>query len=565
MKLKNSFFYTLRENVKNEDSNSGNLLVRGGFIKKTSAGVYMLLPLGLKVENKIIEIIRKEMNDIGCQEVRMPSLIAEEYYVQSNRRDTFGSSMFSLKDRFNKPFVLGPTHEELFTLAGSMNVQSYKDLPFNLYQFQTKFRDEPRPRFGLIRVREFIMKDAYSFDTNLDGLDISYQKMFNAYKNSFDKMGLVYKIVKADTGSMGGLLSEEFQAISDIGEDTLVLCDSCNYASNLEVANCFNDQASTLEAILTKELVYTPNCKTIDEVAEFLKIPSFKLAKTLIYKVDDKYVACMVMGHRDVNETKVKKLLNANEIELADPAIVEQYTNAPVGFAGPIDLDLDIIIDNELANYHNITVGANKKDHHYINVNLSDFKYTIKDDIRNICENDVCPKCKKGHIYFNKGIEIGNTFKLGTKYSEALNLVYNDENNTLKPVVMGSYGIGTARCMAAIVEQNNDDKGINWPINVAPFQVAIVIINDKDTDQCTIANKLYDELLSHNIDVLLDDRAERPGVKFKDMELIGIPYRITVGKGIINNEVEFKARNDTSSTNISIDTVSRFITNLLKI
>ena len=563
MKLKNSFFYTLREDVKNEDSKSGNLLARGGFIKKTSAGVYMLMPLGHKVNTKIQDIIRKEMNKADSQELTMPALIAEEYYVQSNRRDAFGNSMFSLKDRFNKPFCLGPTHEELFTLAAGMKVQSYKDLPFSLYQFQTKFRDEPRPRYGLIRVREFTMKDAYSFDTNLEGLDISYNKMFNAYKNSFDKMGIDYKIVKADTGNMGGMLSEEFQAITEIGEDIVVLCDKCDLSSNIEVAECHNNDVRTTEALIDKELVHTPNAKTIEEVAKFLNIETNKLAKTLIYKVDNNFVACMVAGNREVNETKIKKLYNANEIELASPEDVTKITNAKVGFAGPIGLNIDLVVDKEVYNFNNITVGANKDDYHYINVNSNDYNPTKIEDIRNIMENDICPKCG-GNIHFKKGIEVGNTFKLGTKYSEAMGLNYSDSENKLHPVVMGSYGIGTERCMAAIVEQNSDENGINWPINVAPYQVAIILISDKDEKQVEVATNIYNKLTDLNYDVILDDRDERAGVKFKDMELIGIPYRITVGKAINDNNIEFKARTDKESTLISIDNIIDHINNLLK-
>ena len=561
MKLKNCFFYTLRENAKGEDSISGNLLVRGGFVKKTSAGVYMTLPLGYKVEDKITNIIRKEMVKAGSQEVKMPALISEDYYVASNRRDAFGPSMFTLNDRFNKPYVLGPTHEELFTLAATMKVKSYKDLPFNLFQFQTKFRDEPRPRFGLIRVREFVMKDAYSFDKDLDGLDVSYQKMYNAYVNSFNKMHLDYKIVKADTGNMGGLLSEEFQAISPIGEDTLVLCDSCDYATNIEIAKCKNTLGDN-DAELEKELVFTPNAKTIEEVANFLKIETNKLIKTLIYLVDDKYVACLVMGNREVNEVKVKKLFNANEITLADNEAIMKITNAKPGFSGPIGLDIDIVCDEEIFNYHNLTIGANKDDHHYKNVNIKDFTYTTKADIRKIMEHDDCPICN-GKIFFNKGIEIGNTFKLGTKYSKALNLNFSDSNNQLHPVVMGSYGIGTGRCMAAIAEQNADENGINWPVSVAPYEVAIVLVNDKDEQQLEVATKLYETLLDNNIDVLLDDRDLRVGVKFKDMELIGIPYRITVGKKVSENMVEFKARKDLETTIIEIEEVLNHLKNLL--
>lgn len=549
MKLSQSFFYTLRENVKDEDSTSGNLLVRAGLVKKTSAGVYMSLPLGLKVQNKIENIIRKEMNAIGSQEVKMPSLISEDVYIQSGRRDKLGASMFALKDRFSKPFVLGPTHEELFAMAAGMKVRSYKDLPISLYQFQTKFRDEPRPRFGLIRVREFVMKDAYTFDTSLEALDIAYTKMFNAYRNSFDQMGLDYKIVRADTGVMGGLLSEEFQAVSEIGEDTLVLCDNCDFSSNIEVADCVNDHYPSTKEIRKKEKIHTPNAKTIDEVCEFLDEKKEHFVKTIIYKIDDNPYACMVLGHRDINETKLLKALNASSIELADSYLVEKVTNAKVGFAGPIGIMCPIIMDKELNELEYFIVGANETDYHIKNASKQDFEPYIVNDIRNIQENDACPKCG-GRIYFKKGIEVGNTFKLGTHYADVLDIKYLDTNNNLNPVWMGSYGIGPGRCMAAIVEQNADENGINWPKTIAPFEVAIVLINLKDEAQVKLADELYQLCLASGIDVVLDDRDERAGVKFKDIELIGVPYRITVGKKAIEEIIEFKGRNDDQNQEI---------------
>ena len=543
MKLKNSYFYTLRENVKDEDSISGNLLARSGMIKKNSAGVYMYLPLGYKVLQNIQNIVREEMDATGAQEVLMPALIPEEIYVNSGRRAGFGIGMFSLKDRNLKPYVLGPTHEELFAMAGSMGIHSYKDLPFNLYQFQTKFRDEARPRFGLIRVREFIMKDAYSFDTDLAGLDVSYQKMFDAYKKSFDRMEIDYKIVRADTGVMGGLLSEEFQAVTDIGEDVLVLCDSCNYSSNLEISTCPDNYEDSTEEMLEKELVFTPNAKTIEEVSAFLGKKPTDFVKTLIYQVDDQVVACMVRGNRDVNQTKLQKAFGATEVALADFDTVKRVTNANVGFAGPIGLTIPVIMDYEIAHMRNFIVGANQTDYHYTNVNMSDFTPTKVMDLREIQENDICPVCG-GKIYFKKGIEIGNTFKLGTKYSEAMDLYYTDTNNQLQPVVMGSYGLGPGRVMAALVEQKHDENGIIWPVSVAPYKVAVVIINNKFEDQVKLANELYDSLKAQGIDVILDDRDERAGVKFKDMDLIGVPVRITVGKLAGEGKVEYKLRTE---------------------
>ncbi len=554
MKLSRDYFYTLREDVKDEDSNSGNLLVRGGFVKKSSSGVYMFLPMGLRVKNKIEKIIREEMERIHSVEVSMPALIPEDVYVASGRRDIIGTSMFTLKDRYDKPFVLGPTHEELFAQAAKAMVRSYKDMPVSLFQFQTKFRDEARPRFGLIRVREFVMKDAYTFDKDLASLDQSYQDMFDAYVRIFDRLKLNYRIVRADTGIMGGLLSEEFQAISPIGEDILVLGEETGYASNLEVAAHIGKVVSN-EDYKKYEKVHTPNAKTIEEVAAFLNQDIQTFVKTLIYRVDDKYVAALVLGDRDVNETKLRKLYEANEVELADSAHVEEITGAVVGFAGPLGLnDIDIVVDQHIENLRNFTVGANETDYHFINVNHHDFKATHITDISNVKQGDPNPE-GKGVLTFSKGIEVGNTFKLGTKYSQAMGLDYLDNENKLQDVYMGSYGIGVGRTMAAIVEQYADEHGINWPVNLAPFKVAIVIINMKNEDHVNYANQLYDTLTSKGVEVILDDRDARAGVKFNDMELIGVPYRITIGRGLDQGEVEFKHRSEATSENISTDAI----------
>jgi len=563
MKLKNSFFYTLRENVKDEDSVSSNLLVRAGMIKKTSAGVYMILPMGYKVLNKIENIIRKEMDSTGALELKMPALIPEDVYIKSGRRNLFGSSMFSLKDRFGKDFVLGPTHEELFAMAAQMKIKSYKDMPFSIYQFQTKFRDEPRPRYGLIRVREFVMKDSYTFDIDSDGLDKSYNLMFEAYKNAFNQMDIDYKIVKAATGVMGGLLSEEFQAISDIGEDTVVTCDSCDYSTNIEVAQIKDNTPQSSEEELNIEKVHTPKVGKIDDLVKFFNQPAEKFIKTLIYQVDEELVACMIAGNREINESKVLTLLNGNNIELANPEKVLELANSPIGFIGPINLNCKIVVDNEVVKMKNFIVGANETDYHFKNVNPKDFKYDLQADIRNISETDSCPICN-GNIVFKKGIEIGNTFKLGTKYSKALNLMYSDQNNKQKDVWMGSYGIGPARCMAAIVEQHNDENGIDWPLSVAPFEVCILPFNHKNDEQMSLANQIYDTLKAKNVDVLLDDRDQRVGVKFKDMELIGIPYRISIGRKASENIVEFKTRN-TEAIELSVsDAIDKIVNICLK-
>lgn len=554
MKLKNSYFYTLRENVKDEDSISGNFLVRAGLVKKSSSGVYMYLPLGLKVLNKIEAIIRDEMEQIGSQEVLMPSLIPEDVYIQSGRRESFGSSMFTLKDRFLKPFVLGPTHEELFAAAANAHIQSYKDMPISLFQFQNKFRDEPRPRFGLIRVREFIMKDAYSFDTDLEGLDKSYQAMFNAYKRIFDRLSINYKIVTADTGVMGGLLSEEFQALSSIGEDVLVTCDHCGFASNLEVAACVASEHKSTGIAKKASVVDTPNARTIEEVAAFLNQDATQFVKTLIYLVDKKPVALCLRGDHEVNETKVMKLLNANAIELAPLEVVVEVSKAPIGFAGPIGLEIDVIVDQEVLNLTNFIVGANQKDKHIQDVNITDFKISLSGDIRQIKEGDACPSCFHP-VVFQKGIEVGNTFKLGEKYAKAMDLFYSDDQNQLKPVIMGSYGIGLGRCMAAVVEQHHDDAGIIWPMAIAPFEVVIVLLNDKDELQVQTAHQLYQACKQANIDVLLDDRSERAGVKFNDMDLLGIPLRVVLGKALVNQQVELKVRDQAEKQLVAVDQI----------
>ncbi len=541
MRLKNQFFYTLREDVKDEETRSGNYLVRSGMIKKVGTGIYLFMPLGFKVLKKIEQIIREEMNKTGAQELLMPALIPEDYYVQSGRKEVFGHDMFSLKDRYERGYVLGPTHEELFVYAAKEMIHSYKDMSFNIYQIANKYRDEPRPRFGLIRTREFMMKDAYSFDVDDETCEASYQKMFQAYQNIMDRVGLEYKIVRAGTGAMGGNLSEEFQAVTEIGEDTLVLCPNCDYASNLEVSACIVDETESYEEEKELELVHTPNAGTIEEVAAFLEEDPSQFVKTLIYQVDGKFYACLIPGDRELNEEKLKTLLQAKEVVLADKEDVERITKAKIGFAGPIQLSIPIVMDHHVQMMKNFIVGANQTDYHYKNVNLKDFKTKKIGDIIEVKEGDLCPKCG-AKLTFKKGIECGNTFKLGTKYSESLGLNYLDQNNQLKPVVMGCYGIGLARIMTAVAEQRADEMGIAWPVSIAPYQVALVLINGKDEVQKTVADQLYQIIQSMGFEVLYDDRDERPGVKFKDMELIGIPVQITVGKKAQDGMIEIKKR-----------------------
>ncbi len=550
MKLKNSFFYTIREDIKDEESVSGNLLVRSGMIKKTSSGIYMYMPLGYKVLSNIKKIIQEEMNEINAQELIMPSLINQEVYEISNRLDSFGESMFRLNDRYDKKYALGPTHEELFAIAAKAKVKSFKDLPFSLYQIGTKYRDEARPRYGLIRVREFLMKDAYSFDKDLKGLDNSYNDMYNAYKKIFSRMGIDYRIVKADTGSMGGILSEEFQAITDIGEDTLVFCDGCDYASNLEVCESIVSTKESSEKKLEKDLIETKDAKTIEEVSKYLNEAPSKLVKSLIYSINKKLYLLLLKGDSEVNETKLSKIFETEDIHIATEEELKNVKTVK-GFIGPIDINIPIIIDNEVSTMVNFVVGANKKDYHYKNVNIDDFNVELTCDIRNVKEGDMCPKCGS-KLRFKKGIEIGNTFKLGDKYSKALDLTYNDKNNELEYAQMGCYGIGLGRCLGAIVEQKHDDKGIIWPMNVAPYKVSIVVVDSNNEEQIEAANHLYNELVKNNIDVILDDRNERVGVKFNDMDLIGIPIRITIGKKIVDHMCEIKLRESDVVEDISI-------------
>lgn len=557
MKLSNSFFYTLREDVKDEESKSGNLLVRSGMVKKTSSGIYMFMPLGLRVKQKIEDIIRDEMNKAGAMEMLMPSLLPGEVYEKAGRRDAFGSDMFNLRDRYNRDYVLGPTHEELFVMAAKEKIKSYRDMPFNLYQIADKFRDEARPRYGLIRTREFTMKDAYSFDKDDITLNESYKKMTIAYHNIFDRLGLNYRVVKADTGAMGGLLSEEYQAVTDIGEDTLVLCDNCDFASNIEIADVKTNNKEK-ENKKQLEKIHTPNMKTIEDIVSYLNVDINKTVKTLVYNVDGDIIVTLIKGTRELNDTKLRKLLNAKIVTMAEDIELKKITNASFGSLGPIGINAKIVVDNEVMNMSNFVTGANETDYHYINVNLSDFEIYKTGDIINIKEGDICPVCG-GKIYFKKGIEVGNTFKLGTKYSESLDLYYLDENNESKPVVMGCYGIGTARCISALIEQKSDENGLIFPLSVAPYKVGIVLINSEDEK---IALDLYNLLWENKIDALLDDRNERPGVKFKDMDLIGLPIKIVVGKKAKDGILEFKTRDGKINKEIKIEDILKEIENV---
>ena len=561
MRLSKDFFYTIKENITDEDSISGKLLVKSGMIKKVGNGIYAKMPIGEKTTKNIEKIVRKNMDEAGANELRMPALLPMEMYEKTGRKNAFGSSMFKLKDRYNREYALGPTHEELFTMVSMNKVKSYRDLHFTTYQIGPKYRDEVRPRLGLIRTREFTMKDAYSFDKDYEGLEESYNKMFNAYHKIFTELGIDYTVVKADTGAMGGLLSEEFHAVTDIGEDTLVLCDSCDYSSNLEVSQNIPAKA---EEVPEKELemIATPNSHTIEEVCEFLNLNVKQTVKAMLMNIDNELVILFIRGDRELNESKVLKVLGASEINFANDELIAT-SNAVPGYTGPIGLNAKIVVDNEVLNMKNFCCGANKEGYHYINANIKDIKYDITADIVNVQEGDICPKCG-GKLIFKKGIEVGNTFKLGTKYSESLGLNFLGDDNKNYPVIMGCYGIGIERILSAIVEQNNDEKGIIWPINVAPYKVAIVVINPKEEEQLNCGNLLYKTLNDMGIDTLIDDRTERAGVKFNDIDLLGIPVRITIGKKISDNIVEIKTRAEDNVIECNVDETVNTVNNIIE-
>lgn len=565
MRMSKLLMPTLREVPAEAEIASHRLMLRAGMIRKLAAGIYSYLPLGLRSLHKIEQIIREEMDKAGAQELLMSALLPAEAYQASGRWEVFGPSMFKLKDRNDRDFCLGPTHEELFTQTVIDNVKSYKEYPMTLYQIQTKYRDEGRPRFGIIRSREFVMKDAYSFDLDKDGLDKSYEAMYKAYCRIFTRLGLDFTIVDADSGAMGGSGSQEFMVKSPVGEDGIAYCDACGYAANYEKCECIVQEKPQIEGDFPMEKVHTPNAHTIEELVKFLGMESYNFAKTIIYKADDKYIAAMVRGDREVNEVKLKNLVGCtDDLELAAPAVVRELTKAEVGFAGPIGLGIEVYVDKEVTFMKNFVVGANETDMHYKNVNIGrDFEPDHVADIRVVEEGDVCPKCGQP-IKTAQGIEVGHIFKLGTKYSEALGLKYLDENGKSQIVEMGCYGIGVTRCIAAAVEQNHDDNGIIWPVACAPYHAIVVPANYKSEEQMAEAEMIYNALCEAGIETLIDDRNERAGVKFKDADLIGIPVRIVVGKKISDGIVEYKERTMQQDVEKDIDTAIKDVIEFIK-
>lgn len=552
MRMSRLFFQTMRETPSDAEIVSHQLMLRAGMIRKLAAGSYSYMPLGYRVLRKIEDIIREEMDAIGAQELLMPVLLPAECYRESGRWDVFGEEMFRLKDRNQREFCLGPTHEEAFTAAVRDCARSYRDLPLILYQIQTKYRDEIRPRFGVMYSREFLMKDAYSFDRDEDGLDASYQAMSQAYRRIFRRLGLDCIITDADIGAMGGSDSQEFLVRSEVGESEIVQCSSCGYAADVEKAPCVAPDGTEAADPLMPEEVSTPDARTIREVTVFLGCRETDLAKTILYKADGTLVAAMVRGDREINETKLKAYLGSSNLEMADEESVRKATGAEVGFAGPVGLSVRIVADLELERKASLIVGANRTGFHLRHVvPHRDFEAEYA-DIRMIAGDDPCPRCGS-RMAFGRGIEVGHIFKLGTKYAEALGCSYLDETGKAHPMVMGCYGIGVSRVMAAIIEQHHDENGIQWPMSVAPWQVIIVPVNVLDEKQAQTAEYLYRELKKRHVEVLLDDRNERAGVKFKDADLIGIPIRINVGKKAAEGLVELKPRHEDSASALPVE------------
>lgn len=566
MKQSMTLIPTLREVPADAEIKSHQLLIRAGFIRQNASGVYSYLPLARKVLQKIEAIVREEMERAGAAELLMPALTPAELWQESGRWYSYGPELMRLQDRHERDFVLGPTHEEVITSLVRDEIKSYKRLPLALYQIQTKFRDEKRPRFGLLRGREFIMKDAYSFHANQESLHDTYEKMYTAYSNVFERCGLNFRAVIADSGAMGGKDTHEFMVLSDVGEDTIAYSDTSSFAANIEMAPVVMEYPKSDEDIIELEKVETIGKKTIEEVATFLNVEKEKCIKSLLFHVDDRFILVLVRGDHEVNDIKVKNLLEATTVELASAEDTVKILKATVGSVGPInvsDCAVEIIADNAVASVVNGVCGANEDNHHFIGVNPErDFKVSRYADLRFIKEGDPSPD-GQGTIVFAEGIEVGHIFKLGTRYSEAMNATYLDENGRSQTMIMGCYGIGISRTLAAVTEQCNDENGLIWPANLAPYDIHIIPVNTKDEEQRFLAESLYLTLQESGYDVLLDDRAERPGVKFADSDLIGLPLRITVGKRVSEGIVEVKVRRtgETLEENIEnlVETIAKYV------
>lgn len=560
------FSPTLREVPADAEVKSHQLLLRAGFMRQNASGIYSFLPLGLKVLHNVETIIREEMERAGAMELLMPALQPSELWQESGRWYSYGPELMRMKDRHDREFALGATHEEVITTLVRDEVKSYKKLPLTLYQIQTKFRDEKRPRFGLLRGREFLMKDAYSFHASQESLDEIYDRLFQAYSNIFTRCGLNFRAVIADSGAMGGKDTHEFMVLSDIGEDTIAYSDTSSYAANIEMAPVAVSYEKSDEAAKEIEKVSTPDQKSIEDVSQFLNLEAAKCFKSMVFKVDDKLVMVLVRGDHEVNDIKVKNLSGAAVVELASPEEVKELMNCTVGSLGPIGApkDLEIIADYAVEAIVNGCCGANEEGYHYINVNAGrDYTVSQFADLRFIQERDPSPD-GEGAIRFAQGIEVGHVFKLGTRYSEAMGAAYLDENGKTQPMIMGCYGIGVSRTVAAIAEQYNDEGGLKWPATVAPFAVHVIPVNVKTDVQREKAEDIYASLKKQGYDVLLDDRQERAGVKFADADLFGIPVRITVGKKAEEGIVEVKNRQTNESQEMRVEELSNYIADILK-
>ncbi|WP_210363854.1 proline--tRNA ligase [Bacillus sp. REN3] len=564
MKQSMTLIPTLREVPADAEIKSHQLLLRAGFMRQNASGVYSYMPLGRKVLQKVEAIIREEMNNAGAAELLMPALQQAELWQESGRWYSYGPELMRLKDRHDREFALGATHEEVITSLVRDEVKSYKRLPLTLYQIQTKFRDEKRPRFGLLRGREFIMKDAYSFHATKESLDEVYQRIFQAYTNVFRRCGLNFRSVIADSGAMGGKDTHEFMVLSEIGEDTIAYSDTSSYAANIEMAPVIADYEKSSEPAKELEKIHTGNNKTIDDVSTFLKAEPQQCIKSLLFRVDDRYVLVLVRGDHEVNDIKLKNFFEATAVELAEPGVTKEILGSSVGSLGPVGAEnIEIVADQAVESIVNGVCGANEEEYHYLNVNPGrDFKVSAYADFRFIKEGDPSPD-GQGRIVFAKGIEVGHVFKLGTRYSEAMDAVFLDENGRAKPMIMGCYGIGVSRTVAAVAEQFNDDKGLVWPLSVSPFDVHLIAVNMKDADQSALAEELYGGLQGAGFEVLMDDRQERPGVKFADSDLIGLPVRITVGKKAGEGIVEVKVRKTGEMQEVHKDSLAETIKNIL--
>ena len=561
---------TLREVPSDADVVSQQLMLRAGFMRKTANGLYSFLPLGWRSIKKIEAIVREEMDRASAQEIMMPILQPAEIWKESGRWNAYGAEMMRINDRHDNEFCLGPTHEEMITTLVKNEINSYRQLPVNLYQIQSKFRDERRPRYGLMRSREFIMKDAYSFDVDEAGLDESYKSMYDAYTRIFTRCGLTFRPVEADSGAIGGSGTHEFMAIAEAGEADIVYCTKCDYAANIEIGKP-GIMKQDEEALQELSVVDTPNASTIEAVAEMLNLPLHKTIKAVVFSIDGKVVLAIVRGDHEVNEVAVQHaVLGSVEPEMATPEELEKV-GLTAGFISPIGLkqteEFAIVVDESVMETYNVCGGANKKDAHYVNINPKrDFNVEdiIVAPIRLITKDDVCPKCG-GALEHAKGIEVGQVFKLGTKYSEALQATFLDQNGRPNPMIMGCYGIGVSRTLAAAIEQYHDENGIIWPRSIAPFEAVIVPINAKDEALMSTSQTIYTALQNAGVDVLLDDRKDRAGVKFKDADLIGYPLRITVSKNTLeNNEVEIQIRKSGEALPCAIDSVADKVTEMLQ-